>query len=53
MVCTMGRLIRVQPGAATWVELSSRIPAWTQYGAWAFHRKGSRSETSWGAAGAY
>ena len=53
MVCTMGRLILVHPGSASWVEPSSRWPAETQYGAWAGQRKGSRSEASCGAAGAY
>ena len=49
----MGRLIRVHPGSASWVEPSSRAPAVTQCGEWAAQRNGSRSEASWGAAGAY
>ena len=53
MVCTIGRFILVQPGAASSAEWSSRIPAGTQCGPWAGQRNGSRSETSCGAAGAY
>ena len=52
MVGTMGRLIRVQPGAASSLGVpSSRAPAATQCGACAGHRNGSRSPASCGAAG--